>query len=53
VDIKQLASAAMATGKLQGIAKRLADIPGEKAKKALEYTKAETKRIKLASIDAM
>jgi MoxR-like ATPase len=53
VDLRQLSSAAMATGKLQGIAKKLADIPGDKAKRALEHVRSEVKRIKLASIEAM
>jgi len=54
-DIRQLAQAASAAGKLQEIIKKLSGLKGSDARvaKAREYVQQQVKRIKLASIEAI
>jgi len=54
-DVKQLAQAASAAGKLQEILKKLTGLKGSDSRvaKAKEYVQQQIKRIKLASIEAI
>jgi MoxR-like ATPase len=54
-DVKQLAQAASAAGKLQEIVKKLGTLKGSDARvaKAKDYVQAQIKKIKLASIEAI
>jgi MoxR-like ATPase len=54
-DVKQLAQAATAAGKLQEISKKLGGLKGSDTRvaKAREYVGQQIKRIKLASIEAI
>ncbi len=54
-DIRQLAQAATATGKLQEIHKKLCAVKGggARAERAKDYVQSQVKRIKLASIEAI
>jgi hypothetical protein len=54
-DVKQLAQAATATGKLQEVHKQLNALKGGDGRvtKAKDYVQSQVKRIKLASIESI
>ena len=54
-DVRQLAQAATATGKLQEIHKRLCGLKGgnSRVERAKDYVQAQVKRIKVASIESI
>lgn len=53
IDLKDLAKTSLAMKKLTEIGKQLLTIPGPRAEQARDYVRSESKRIKLATVEAI